>query len=117
MVHYRKFIRCFVRYLSKVSLKASVLVKAGAVLSRPQHERCEALVQNFKRPSRERVSGKGGHRGGRHKCGYVTGISQGRGLGVQDSVTIRVVTKSVVRAWDAGRWGGAEYVDRSDTPN
>lgn len=54
--------------------------------------------KNFERPSRERVSGEGSHRGRGHVSVHITGIPQGRDLGVQSSVVVRVVTKGVVRA-------------------
>jgi len=61
--------------------------------------RCEAFVQKiFERPSRERVSGEGGHRGGSHVSVHITSIPQGRNLGAQSSVIVRVVAKCVVRA-------------------
>ena len=92
MVCYRVVIRCFVRYLAMVSSIACVLVKLMNRLATTARG-VRRLYKIFERPSRERVSGKRGHRGGSHVSVHITGIPQGRHLGVQSSVIVRVIAK------------------------
>jgi len=97
MARYRVVIRSFVRYLAKVSSIACMLAKlmnSHATTARVVRR----WYKNFERPSRERVSGKRGHRGGSHVSVHITGIPQGRDLGAQSSVSVRVIAKCVVRA-------------------